>query len=132
MDSMIRHDWTLAQVAELYDTPLMELVFRAATVHRQFHDPAEVQVCKLISVKTGACPEDCSYCSQSSRYDTGVTPSAMMDEEEVLAIARKAKESGVSRVCLGAAWRQVKDNQQFDHVLNMVRGVTAMGLEVCC
>src|ERR1700722_5938732 len=125
MDSMIRHDWTLAQVAELYDTPLMELVFRAATLHRRFHDPAEVQVCKLISIKTGGCPEDCSYFSQSARYPTEVKASPLMEKEEVLAIARRAKEAGVSRVCMGAAWREVRDNKQFDRVLKMVREVTA-------
>ncbi len=116
----------------MYDAPLMELVFRAATVHRKFHDPREVQVCKLISIKTGACPEDCSYCSQSSRYQTDVRPTAMMNEQEVLDVARRAKAAGVTRVCMGAAWREVKDNKQFDRVLDMVRGVTDMGVEVCC
>jgi biotin synthase len=128
----IRHDWTLEQIRRLYHTGLLDLVFRAATVHRRFHDPAELQICKLISVKTGACPEDCAYCSQSSRYTTGIEPTALMDEQEVLAIAARAKQTGVSRVCLGAAWRQVKDNQQFDQILNMVRGIADMGMEVCC
>jgi biotin synthase len=132
MPRQIRHDWSLDQIRGLYDTPFLELIFQAAAAHREFHDPAEVQVCKLISVKTGACPEDCSYCSQSSRYSTGVTPTALMPQEEVLGIAAKAKASGVSRVCLGAAWREVKDNQQFERVLDMVRGITDMGLEVCC
>jgi biotin synthase len=128
----IRHDWTLGEVRALHDTGLLDLIFQAASVHRQFHDPGEVQVCKLISVKTGACPEDCAYCSQSSRYHTDVTPTAMMEEREVLEIAAEAKSAGVSRVCLGAAWREVKDNQQFERVLGMVRGITDMGLEVCC
>jgi biotin synthase len=132
MNREIRHDWTLDQIRQLYHTGLLDLVFRAATLHRRFHDPAELQICKLISVKTGACPEDCAYCSQSSRYSTGVAPTALMDQEQVLAIAAKAKETGVSRVCLGAAWRQVKDSQQFDQILEMVRGIADLGMEVCC
>jgi biotin synthase len=130
--SSIRHDWTPAEIREIYDTPLLELVFRATAVHREHHDPAEMQVCKLISIKTGACPEDCSYCSQSSRYQTDIKPTGLMDKCQVLEIARKAKESGVSRVCMGAAWREVRDGKQFDSVLDMVREVTDLGLEVCC
>jgi biotin synthase len=110
----------------------MELVFRAAQVHRQFHDAGEVQVCKLISIKTGGCPEDCSYCSQSARYQTEIKAQPLMPREEVMEIAQRAKESGVTRVCMGAAWREVRDNGQFERVLDMVKGVTAMGLEVCC
>src|SRR5579875_3214545 len=102
----IRHDWSATEIRAIYDTPLMDLVYRAATVHRQFHDPAEVQVCKLISIKTGACPEDRAYCSQSSRYQTDVKPSALMDQAEVLEIAQRAKAAGVTRVCMGAAWRE--------------------------
>jgi biotin synthase len=128
----IRHDWTEPQIRELAELGLLELVFRAAEVHRRYHDSREVQVCKLISIKTGACPEDCAYCSQSSRYETDVRATALMAQEEVLENARRAKEAGASRVCLGAAWREVKDNQQFDRVLEMVRGVTELGLEVCC
>ncbi len=128
----IRHDWTLEQIRELAEMGLLDLVFRAAEVHRRYHDPAEVQVCKLISIKTGACPEDCAYCSQSSRYQTDVRATALMEKTEVIENARKAKEAGASRVCLGAAWREVKDNQQFDRVLEMVRGVAELGLEVCC
>jgi biotin synthase len=132
MTADIRHDWSLEELRALHDLPLLELVFRAATVHRRFHDPAEMQVSKLISIKTGACPEDCSYCAQSSRYSTGVNPERLMEKEKVVEIAARAKEAGVSRVCLGAAWREVKDNAQFDRVLDMVRGVTDMGMEVCC
>jgi biotin synthase len=132
MSTEIRHDWTLDEIRDLYGTGLLDLIFRAAAVHRRYHDSREVQVCKLISIKTGACPEDCAYCSQSSRYDTDVAPTPLMDEQEVSDIAQKAKENGVTRVCLGAAWRQVKDNQQFERVLSMVRQVTAMGIEVCC
>jgi len=110
----------------------MELVFRAAQVHRQFHDAGEVQVCKLISIKTGGCPEDCSYCSQSARYQTEIKAQPLMPRDEVMEIARRAKESGVTRVCMGAAWREVCDNAQFERVLEMVKDVTATGLEVCC
>ena len=132
MKADIRHDWSLEEIRELHDLPLLELVFRAATVHRQYHDPREMQVCKLISIKTGACPEDCAYCAQSSRYSTGITPERMLEKETVLGLAARAKASGVSRVCLGAAWREVKDNGQFDRVVDMVKGVTDLGLEVCC
>src|SRR5690349_2427201 len=132
MSPQIRHDWTTDEVRELFDAPLMELVFRAAQVHRQFHDAAEIQVCKLISIKTGGCPEDCAYCSQSSRYQTDVKASPLMDCGEVMEIAQRAKDAGVTRVCMGAAWREVRDNKQFDRVLEMVKGVTGLGLEVCC
>src|SRR5688572_3077290 len=110
----------------------MELVFRAAAIHRQHHDPREVQVCRLISIKTGGCPEDCSYCSQSARYKTDVEASPLMEKQAVLDIAHRAKAEGVTRVCMGAAWREVRDNKQFDRVLDMVRDVTEMGVEVCC
>ncbi len=130
--SELRHDWELKEIRGIHDLPLLELVFRAAEVHRRFHDPAEVQVCKLISVKTGACPEDCAYCSQSARYETGIEPRPMLDKEAVVKIARHAKENGISRVCLGTAWREVRDNAQFDRILEMVKDVTEMGLEVCC
>lgn len=112
--------------------PLLDLVFRAASVHRQFHDAREMQVCKLISIKTGACPEDCAYCAQSARYETNIKPETLMDKEKVLEIARRARDCGVSRVCMGAAWREAKDNSQFERVVDMVRDVTAMGIEVCC
>jgi biotin synthase len=101
-------------------------------VHRQYHDSTKIQVCKLISIKTGACPEDCGYCAQSSRYQTEVKPQALLEKETVLNIAQKAKATGVSRVCMGAAWREVRDNSQFETVLEMVKDVTDMGLEVCC
>ena len=132
MNDVLRHDWTLEELQALHDAPLLDLVFQAATVHRQFHNPREMQVSKLISIKTGACPEDCSYCAQSSRYSTGVGAERMMDRAQVMEIASRAKTAGVSRVCLGAAWRSVKDNDQFDRVLDMVRSVTDMGMEVCC
>jgi biotin synthase len=127
----IRHDWSYDEVRELFDAPLMDLVHRAATVHRQFHDPAEVQVCQLVSIKTGGCPEDCGYCSQSVHNNSGVRPEPLMSTDEVVRIARRAKAQGVTRLCLGAAWREVKDNGQFDRVLEIVRGVAGEGLEVC-
>lgn len=132
MTSEIRHDWTLAELQALHDQPLLELVFQAATVHRRFHDPGEMQVSKLISIKTGACPEDCAYCAQSSRYSTGIDAGKLLPREQVVEIARRAREAGVSRVCLGAAWRSVRDGEPFERVLDMVRDVTDLGLEVCC
>ncbi|AKG23813.1 biotin synthase BioB [Calothrix sp. 336/3] len=128
----IRYDWQQAEIQEIYNTPLLELVYQAASVHRQYHHPRQIQVCKLISIKTGACPEDCSYCAQSSRYKTEVKPQGLMDKETVVNIAQQAKSSGVSRVCMGAAWREVRDNSQFEQVLEMVQEVTNLGLEVCC
>ncbi|PLZ96063.1 biotin synthase BioB [Fischerella thermalis CCMEE 5268] len=128
----IRYDWQKEEIRAIYDTPFLELIYQAASVHRQYHNPKQIQVCKLISIKTGACPEDCSYCAQSSRYKTEVKPQALLDKETVVNIAQKAKNSGVSRVCMGAAWREVRDNSQFDQVLDMVKEVTALGLEVCC
>ncbi|MBW4512072.1 MAG: biotin synthase BioB [Scytonematopsis contorta HA4267-MV1] len=128
----IRYDWQQSEIRAIYDAPFLELVYRAASVHRQYHDPKQIQVCKLISIKTGACPEDCGYCAQSSRYKTEVKPEALLDKDTVVGIARQAKVSGVSRVCMGAAWREVRDNSQFDQVLDMVKEVTSLGLEVCC
>ena len=132
MSDTIRHDWTRAEIRAIHDSPLLDLVFRAATVHREHHDAREMQVCKLISIKTGACPEDCAYCAQSSRYETEITPQTLLKKEAVMEIAQRAKENGVSRVCMGAAWREVKDGPQFDRVVDMVRDVTSMGIEVCC
>jgi biotin synthase len=127
----VRHDWTTEQVEELYHLPLTELLYRAQTVHRRHHDPAEIQRCTLLSIKTGGCPEDCAYCPQSAHYETGVGREGLMDPEAVLAAARSAKESGSTRFCMGAAWREVKDGEAFDEVLAMVAGVAALGLEVC-
>src|SRR5439155_15739765 len=128
----VRQDWRQEEIRALHSLPLLDLVFHAATVHRRCHASNEVQVCKLISIKTGACPEDCAYCSQSARYDTGIEPQRLIDKAAVVDIARRAKENGVSRVCLGAAWREVRDDAQFDRVLEMVREVTELGIEVCC
>lgn len=132
MTDTVRHDWTRAEIRALHDLPILDLVFRAATVLRAHHDAREMQVCKLISIKTGACPEDCSYCAQSSRYETDITPQTLLKKEAVKEIAARAQASGVSRVCMGAAWREVKDGPQFDRVVEMVREVTDMGMEVCC
>jgi len=128
----VRQDWRLEEIRAVHGLPLLDLVFRAAALHRRCHANNEVQVCKLISIKTGACPEDCAYCSQSARYDTGIEPQRLIDKAAVVDIARRAKENGVSRVCLGAAWREVRDDAQFDRVLDMVKDVTELGLEVCC
>jgi biotin synthase len=127
----IRTDWTLDEVRAVYELPLLELVQRAAEVHRRHHDPAAVQVCQLVSIKTGGCPEDCGYCSQSVHNDAGLKPEPLMGRDEVVRIARRAKAQGVTRLCLGAAWREVKDNNQFERVLDIVRGVNEVGVEVC-
>ena len=131
-NSQIRTDWSREEIAAIYHSPLMELIFQAASVHRQYQQADEIQVCKLISIKTGGCPEDCSYCSQSARYETEVEAQPLMQLDEVLSIARKAKDAGATRVCMGAAWREVRDNKQFDRVLEMVKQVNDLGVEVCC
>jgi biotin synthase len=120
------------EVAAIYRTPVLDLVFRAAEVHRRHHASGEVQVCVLLSVKTGGCPEDCGYCPQAARYQTHVTPEGLMDTGDVLAAARRARDDGATRFCMGAAWREVKDGPQFDRVLDMIRGVKDLGLEACC
>ncbi len=125
-------EYTVKAVRAIHDLPLPELILRAQTVHREHHPEGEVQLCSLLSVKTGGCPEDCSYCTQSSRYDTGLEKQRMMKPPEVLEAAQKAKSAGASRFCMGAAWREVKDGPAFDEVLEMVRGVRALGMEACC
>jgi biotin synthase len=132
INNLIRHDWSVEEVRAIYEEPVMELVYRAASLHRRFHDPSEVQVCTLLSVKTGGCPEDCAYCPQSSRYETDVEANPLLAMNEVLDAARRAKASGSTRFCMGAAWREVRDNQDFDNVLKMVRAVRELELEVCC
>jgi biotin synthase len=129
---MIRNNWTLEEIKSIYNTPLLELVYRAASIHREFNDTGEVQVCTLLSIKTGGCPEDCAYCPQAARYSTGVDVQALMKKETVLEYAQKAKEAGSTRFCMGAAWREVRDNRDFDRVLDMVKGVNELGMEVCC
>ena len=125
-----RHDWTRDEVCALFDLPFPELMFRAQTVHRQNFDPTEVQISTLLSIKTGGCPEDCAYCPQSARYDTGVRAEKLMALDAVLAEARAAKSAGASRFCMGAAWREPKD-RDLDSVCAMVEGVKALGLETC-
>lgn len=132
MQHDIRNDWTINEIHDLYNLPLLELVYRAATLHRKYNDTAEVQVCTLLSIKTGGCSEDCAYCPQAARYNTGVNVHALMKQEEVLEYAQKAKEAGSTRFCMGAAWREVRDNRDFDRVLEMVKGVNELGMEVCC
>lgn len=129
---MIRNTWTKEEIQEIYELPLLELVYRAATVHRMYNHTAEVQVCTLLSVKTGGCSEDCAYCPQAARYHTDVQVHPLMQTEEVLAYAEKARQAGSTRFCMGAAWREVRDNRDFDRILDMVKGVNALGLEVCC
>lgn len=128
----VRNNWTTQEIEEIYNQPLLELVYQAATVHRNFHKPSEVQVCTLLSVKTGGCPEDCSYCGQAARYHTGIKVKSLMAKEDVVAIAQRAKDAGSSRFCMAAAWREVRDNRDFENILEMVQGVNELGLEVCC
>src|SRR5438477_7266959 len=123
---------TLTEVRALHDLPLMDLVFRAQTVHRENFGDNKVQLCSLLSVKTGGCPEDCAYCPQAARYHTGVEAEPLMQTDDVIGAARKAREAGATRFCMGAAWREVKDGPQFDRVLEMVRGVKRLGMEACC
>jgi biotin synthase len=132
MNNVLRNDWTIQEIQNIYNLPLLELVYRAATIHRSYNDIAEVQVCTLLSIKTGGCTEDCAYCPQAARYHTGVKVHALMQKDEVLSYAQKAKEAGSTRFCMGAAWREVRDNRDFDRVLDMVKGVNEMGMEVCC
>ncbi|MFZ6023734.1 MAG: biotin synthase BioB [Bacteroidota bacterium] len=132
MSPDIRYNWTSEEIHNIYNMPLLELVFRAAELHRKYNDTAEVQVCTLLSIKTGGCSEDCAYCPQAARYSTGVDVQALMKKDEVLSYAQKAKDAGSTRFCMGAAWREVRDNRDFDRVLDMVKGVNEMGMEVCC
>jgi biotin synthase len=130
--STIRNDWTKEEIADIYHSPVFELMYRAATVHREHHDPQEVQVCTLLSVKTGGCSEDCAYCPQSARYHTDIKVEKLMEVDDVVSRAVEAKENGSTRFCMGAAWREVRDNRDFDKVVEMVKEVNSLGLEVCC
>lgn len=126
----VRHDWSKAEIADLFDLPFMELVFRAATVHRQSFDPSEVQLSQLLSIKTGGCAENCGYCSQSASFKTGLKASKLMAADEVIAAAKAAKDSGAQRFCMGAAWRDLKD-RDVPALADMIGGVKALGLETC-
>lgn len=128
----MRHDWTRAEIRAIYNLPLPELIFRAQTAHREFHAADEVQLCRLLSIKTGACPEDCGYCPQSAHYETGVTRQDLMNPADVIAAAQRARTEGATRFCMGAAWRQAPEGKDFHNVLEMVRSVASLNLEVCC
>jgi len=128
----IRHNWTRDEIRRIYHLPLPELIFQAQLAHRAFHKPDEVQLCRLLSIKTGGCPEDCAYCSQSAHYKTRVPREELLNPVAVREAAKRAKEEGTTRFCMGAAWRQVPDGENFDRVLEMVRAVAALDMEVCC
>ncbi|SFJ81698.1 biotin synthase BioB [Myroides guanonis] len=132
LNKSLRNDWTKEEVQNIYNQPLLELLYQAATVHREWHNPKEVQVCTLLSVKTGGCPEDCSYCGQAARYQTDIKVQALLPTETVISHAIKAKENGSTRFCMAAAWREVRNNRDFDRIIDMVKGVNELGLEVCC
>src|SRR5580692_12632651 len=128
----LKHEWTRPEVDAIYHTPIPDLIFRAQTVHRQNHAPDRVQTCQLISIKTGGCPEDCAYCPQSAHYDADVERQGLLDPQHVIGVARDAVARGVTRFCMGAAWREAPQGREFDKVLEMVRGVSSLGMEVCC
>lgn len=129
---VVRRDWTQSEIRALHDLPLFELLDEARKAHLAYHGSSEVQLCTLLSVKTGGCPEDCAYCPQSSHHDTSVGAEKMLDGPAVIEAAKRAKDAGSTRFCMGAAWREVKDGPAFDRVLDMVRGVKSLGLEACC
>jgi biotin synthase len=128
----MRTDWTRVEVAEIYHRALPDLIFQAQSTHRKFHALNEIQMCRLLSIKTGGCPEDCAYCPQSAHYRSGIERAPIMDPTEVRAAAVNAKAEGATRFCMGAAWRQVSEGREFESVLQSVRTVADLGLEVCC
>ena len=128
----MRHDYSLEEIRGIHDLPLFELIDRSRDVHRRFHDPSAIQLCSLLSVKTGGCPEDCSYCAQSARYRTRVEPERLLDHDAVLQRARRARAHGATRFCMGAAWKGLRDGETFEKVLALVRDVRALGIETCC
>jgi biotin synthase len=130
--SLTKHNWTTPEIIAIYNKPMMDLLFEAASIHREHHDPNVVQVSTLLSIKTGGCPEDCGYCPQAARYHTEIEGNDLMTVSQVKAQALRAKSSGSSRVCMGAAWRNVKDGAEFDQVLEMVRTINKLDMEVCC
>ncbi|WP_395043501.1 biotin synthase BioB [Flavobacterium sp.] len=130
--SITKHNWTKDEIIAIYNKPMMDLLYQAATIHRETHDPNVVQVSTLLSIKTGGCPEDCGYCPQAARYHTDIEGNDLMSVSQVKAQALRAKSSGSSRVCMGAAWRNVKDGPEFDQVLEMVRTINKLDMEVCC
>ena len=128
----VRHSWTKEEIVEIYNKPLLELVYEAASIHRKYHNSREVQISTLLSIKTGGCPEDCAYCPQAARYHTDIETNDLMTVDQIKAQALRAKASGSSRVCMGAAWRNVEDGPEFDQVLDMVRTINKLDMEVCC
>lgn len=128
--TQIRHDWQVEEVLALYDLPFNDLIFKAQTIHRENFNPNEIQVSSLLSIKTGSCSEDCGYCPQSARYDSGLKPEPLMPICDVLQAAQQAKENGATRFCMGAAWRKPKDSD-IERVVEMVQGVKALGMETC-
>lgn len=128
----MKYDWTVEELQEIYNLPINKLVHRAQTIHQEFFPEGKIQRSTLLSVKTGGCPEDCAYCPQSSRYDTGVEKHGILKTDIVLASARAAKAAGSTRFCMGVSWRQVKNNSEFDSILELVSGVKELGMEVCC
>ncbi len=130
MTTPIRHDYRREEILALFELPFTELVFRAASVHREHFDPTRVQVSTLLSIKTGGCPEDCGYCPQAARHDTGVAAQKLMDADDVVARARQARDAGATRFCMGAAWRSPKD-RDIPKVAAMIRAVRELGLETC-
>ena len=130
--STVRHTWTREEIRRIYRQPLPDLLFSAQQFHREFHDPKQVQFCRLLSIKTGGCPEDCAYCPQSAHYSTGVARGSLLPIDEVTEFAEQAQSEGATRFCMGAAWRQVQEGEDFEAVLEMVRRVRKLGMEVCC
>ena len=130
--NVVRYDWKRSEVREIYRAPLPELVYRAQSLHREFHSPDRVQTCQLISIKTGGCPEDCAYCPQSAHYETDVERQGLLGLQHVVRVAQEAASRRVTRFCMGAAWREAPRGKEFERVLEMVRGVSALGMEVCC
>jgi biotin synthase len=128
----LRYDWTVSEIETIYTLTLSELIFRSQTLHRRYHDSAEIQGCTLLSIKTGGCPEDCAYCPQSAHYQTTISRHSLLSVDETLAAATRARAQGATRFCMGAAWRDVPSGEEFERVLEMVRGVRALGLEACC
>lgn len=128
----IRHNWQRGEIRQIYSLALPELIFQAQLAHREFHKPDEVQLCRLLSIKTGGCPEDCAYCPQSAHYRTGVEREELLEHGEVIASAARAKSEGATRFCMGAAWRDAPQGKEFERVLEMVRSVAALDMEVCC
>ncbi len=126
-----RSDWTIKEIKKIYHTPLFDLIQNSNRIHKDNHIPGEVQICTLLSIKTGGCSEDCSYCSQSARYKTGLNAESLLTYEQVIKSAKIAKGLGSTRFCMGAAWKEVKNNKDFDNVIEMIKGVNKLGLEVC-